>query len=168
VEERNVKWMGDEWKEKCKYMTKKQWTGEVTEIVAREYAQYWTDRISGKAMTPVAQAAPHPQSYVGECVHKPGNHFTLGADSDVRMYGGVITAYNGAREEWAVKYDPGAPTYGEQYDPRDMREYGPKEYSLGIDTNERRNNKLEYLQRRGPGVAWFLRGQARVPPAVAP
>jgi hypothetical protein len=34
-EERNAKWMGDEWKEKGKYMTKKQWTGEVTEIVAR-------------------------------------------------------------------------------------------------------------------------------------
>jgi hypothetical protein len=60
------------------------------------------------------------------------------------------------------------PTYGEQFDPRDMREYGPKDYSLGIDTNERRNNKLEYLQRRGPGVAWFLRSQARVPPARVP
>jgi hypothetical protein len=29
---------------------------------------------------------------------------------------------------------------------RDMRGYGPKEYPLGIDTNERRNNKLEYGQ----------------------
>ena len=165
VEGRNMRWMGEDWREKCKYMTKKQWTGEVTAEAAVEYAAYWTDRIRSKAMEPVVQAAA-PQEYVGKCVHKPGNHFATGADTDDRLYSGVIAAYNRARGEWAVKYDPGAPAYGEQYGHEDMREYGPKEYALDTHTNERRNNKVEYLQRRGSGVAWFLRGHMRVPPAV--
>jgi len=155
VEGRNRRWMGDDWREKCKYMTKKQWTGEVTAEAAVEYAEYWTDRIRSKAMAPVVQAAA-PQEYVGKCVHKPGNHFATGADTDDRLYSGVIAAYNRARGEWAVKYDPGAPAYGEQYGHEDMREYGPKEYALDTHTNERRNNKVGYLQRRGIGVARFL------------
>jgi hypothetical protein len=80
--------MGEDWREKCKYMTKKQWTGEVTAAV--EYTEYYTDRIRSKTMAPVVQAAV-PQQYVGKCKHKPGNHFAMmGAAPAMRMRGYIV------------------------------------------------------------------------------
>jgi hypothetical protein len=107
--------------------------------------QYWTDHIRSKATAPVAQAAPHP-SYKGRCVHKPTTSCWEPTLSNHCEQWEAVEYHRSGN----VKYDPGAPAYGEQYDPRDMREYGPKEYCLyrrstGIDTNERRNNKLEDL-----------------------